>query len=152
MELYYDQLPDEVLSTDFLACHASPPSRRVNLEMLINATENQGLMEQLIHNRIKRPIYPGGYALRDVKRFRSGLGLEPNLPFIVSHNPLTETETLWLNAGNIENHHIVFSANLHLIGVFTRIDNGMIPLSYNTEPLLEAINALPDMMKNGQQF
>ena len=111
--------------------------------MLINATENQGLMEQLIHNRIRRPNYPGGYTPRDVKRFRSGLGFKSNFPFIVAHNPLTETETLWLNVGNIENHHIVFSANLHSIGVFTRIGDGMIPLSYRTEPLLEAINALP---------
>ena len=150
MDLYYDQLPYVVLAKDFLACHASPPSRKVNLEMLINTTENQGLMEQLIHNRIKRPSYPGGYTPRDVNRFRSGLGLESNFPFIVAHNPLTETETLWLNVGNIENHHIVFSANLHSIGVFTRIGDGMIPLSYNTEPLLEAINALPEMMENDQ--
>ena len=152
MDLYYDQLPYVVIAKDFLACHASPPSHKVNLEMLVNANEQQDLIEQLIHNRVKRPIYLGGYTPRDVKRFRSGLGLEPNFPFIVGHNPLTETETLWLNVGNIENHHIVFSANLHSIGVFTRIGDWMIPLLYNSEPLLEAINALPEMIKNGQQF
>jgi hypothetical protein len=145
MERYYDQLPYVVLAKDFLACHASPPSRRVNLEMLINANEHQGLMEQLIHNRVKRSGYPGGYTSKDVKRFRKGLGLDPNFTFIVGHNPLNETETLWLNAGDIVNHHIVYSAHLHSIGVFTRIGDGMIPLSYSTEPLLEAINALPDM-------
>ncbi|MCP4150116.1 MAG: metallophosphoesterase, partial [bacterium] len=75
------------------------------------------------------------------KRFRKGMSLEPNFPFIVGHNPITETETLWLNVGKIENHHIVFSAKLHSIGVFTRIGDGMLPLLYKTEPLLEAINA-----------
>jgi len=144
MDRYYDQLPYVVLAKDFLACHASPPSRKVKLEMLINANEHEGLIEQLIHNRVKRSGYPGGYTSKDVKRFRKGLGLGPNFPFIVAHNPLNETGTLWLNAGDIENHHIVFSANLHSISVFTRIGDGMIPLLYNTEPLLEVINALPE--------
>ncbi len=142
MDLYYDQLPYLVLAKDFLACHASPPSRNVNLERLIDASEDQGLTEQLIQNRIKQPRYPGGYTSSDVKRFRKGMSLEPNFPFIVGHNPITETETLWLNVGKIENHHIVFSAKLHSIGVFTRIGDGMLPLLYKTEPLLEAINAL----------
>jgi hypothetical protein len=145
MDRYYDQLPYVVLAKDFLACHASPPSRKVNPEMLIDANEQPGLMEQLIHNRVKRLGYPGGYTSKDVKRFRKGLGLEPNFTFIVGHNPLNETETLWLNAGDIENHHILYGAGLHAISVFTRIGAGMIPLSYNTEPLLEIINALPDM-------
>jgi hypothetical protein len=79
-----------------------------------------------------------------VKRFRKGLGLGPNFPFIVGHNPLNETETLWLNAGDIVNHHIVYGAGLYSVGVFTRIGDGIIPLSYNTEPLLEVINALPE--------
>ena len=145
MDRYYDQSPYVVLAKDFLACHASPPSCKVKLEMLIKANEHRGLMDQLIHNRVKRSGYPGGYTSKDVKRFRKGLGLDPNIPFIVGHNPLSETETLWLNAGDIMNHHIVYSAHLHSIGVFTRIGDGMIPLSYKTEPLLEAINALPDM-------
>jgi hypothetical protein len=144
MDRYYDQLPYVVLAKDFLACHASPPSRRVKLEMLIDANEHPGLMEQFIHNRVKRPGYPGGYTSKDVKRFRKGLGLDPNFTFIVGHNPLNETETLWLNAGDIENHHIIYGAGLHSVGVFTRIGDGMIPLSYNTEPLLEVINTLPE--------
>ncbi|MDM8556434.1 metallophosphoesterase [Desulfococcaceae bacterium HSG7] len=142
MELYYDQLPYLVLTKDFFACHASPPSRNVNLEKLIDASEDQGLTEQLIQNRVKQPRYPGGYTPRDVKRFRKGLGLEPNFPFIVAHNPLTDTETLWLNVGKIENHHIIFSAKPHSIGVFTRISDGVFPLLYKTEPLLETISAL----------
>ena len=145
MDRYYDQSPYVVLAKDFLACHASPPSCKVKLEMLIKANEHRGLMDQLIHNRVKRSGYPGGYTSKDVKRFRKGLGLDPNIPFIVGHNPLSETETLWLNAGDIMNHHIVYSAHLHSIGVFTRIGDGMVPLSYKTEPLLEAINALPDI-------
>jgi hypothetical protein len=144
MDRYYGQLPLVVVTRDFLACHASPPFRRVNLEMLINAHENPALIEQLILNRLKRPIYPGGYTRRDVKRFRDGLGLQPELPFIVGHNPLTEGETLWMNAGNIENHHIVFSARPDFIGVFTRVAGKMIPLCYPTEPVRDIINTLPE--------
>ncbi len=148
MDRYYDQLPYVVLAKDFLACHASPPSRKVNLDMLINANENQGLIEQLIHNRVKRSGYPGGYTSKDVKRFRKGLGLGPNFTFIVGHNPLNDTETFWLNIGDIENHHIIYSAGPHSVGVFTRVGNGIIPLSYNAEPLLEVINAIPDIEEN----
>jgi hypothetical protein len=145
MDRYYDQLAYVVLAKDFLACHASPPSRKVNLDMLINAHEHRGLIEQLIHNRVKRSGYPGGYTAKDVKRFRKGLGLGPNFTFIVGHNPLDDRETFWLNAGDIENHHIIYGANLDAIGVFNRIGDGIIPLSYKTEPLSEIINALPDM-------
>jgi predicted phosphodiesterase len=152
MDRYYKQLPYLVLAKDFLACHASPPSRKVKLEMLINANEHQGLMEQLIHNRVKRSGYPGGYTSKDVNRFRRGLGLGPNFTFIVGHNPLDETETLWLNAGDIKNHHILYGASLHSIGVFTRIGDGIIPLSYKTERLLEATNALPDLKKQRTGF
>ena len=144
MDLYYEQLPLVVVTGDFLACHAAPPFRKVNLEALINANENPALIEQLILNRLKRPIYPGGYTRRDVKRFRDGLGLQPELPFIVGHNPLTEEETLWMNAGNIENHHIVYSARPDRVGLFTRVAGKMIPLVYPTGPARDAINALPE--------
>jgi hypothetical protein len=144
MDRYYDQLPLVVIAKDFLACHASPPFRRVNLKMLINAQEDPALIEQLILNRLKRPIYPGGYTGRDVRRFRNRLGLPPELPFIVGHNPLTERETLWMNAGNIENHHIVYSARPDSVGVFTRVAGKMIPLCYPTEPVRDIINALPE--------
>jgi len=144
MDRYYDQLPLVVVARDFLACHASPPFRRVNLEMLINAHDDPVLIEQLIFNRLKRPIYPGGYTRRDVKRFRDRLGLQPELPFIVGHNPLTEAETLWMNAGNIENHHIVFSARTDFIGMFTRVAGKMTPLCYPAAPVGDIINALPD--------
>lgn len=144
MDRYYDQLPLVVVTKELLACHASPPFRRVNLETLINAHEDPSLIEQLILNRLKRPIYPGGYTRRDVKRFRDGLGLQSELPFIVGHNPLTERETLWMNAGNIENHHIVFSAKPDFIGVFTRVGGKMIPLCYPVEPVRDIINTLPE--------
>ncbi len=143
LDRYYDQLPLVVVTKDFLACHASPPFHRVSMEMLIDAHEEPALIEQLILNRLKRPIYPGGYTRRDIKRFRDGLGLQPGLPFIVGHNPLTEKETFWMNAGNIENHHIVFSARPDSIGVFTRVAGKMVPLCYPTEDVRDIINTLP---------
>jgi hypothetical protein len=144
MDRYYDQLPLVAVTKDFLACHASPPFRKLNLEKLIDAHQDSALVEQLILNRLKRPIYPGGYTRRDVKRFRDGLGLQPELPFIVGHNPLTEEKTLWMNVGNIENHHIVYSARPDSVGLFTRVAGKMIPLCYPTGPVLDIINALPE--------
>ena len=144
MDRYYDQLPLVAVTSDFLACHAAPPFRKVNLEKLIDAHEDPVLIEQLILNRLRRPIYPGGYARRDIKRFRNGLGLQPELPFIVGHNPLTEEETLWMNAGDIENHHIVYSARPDSVALFTRVAGKMIPLCYPTGPVRDIINALPE--------
>ena len=65
MDRYYDQLPLVVVTRDFLACHASPPFRRVNLEMLINAHDRPGLDRAANSQSSKkadlsRRIYPQG--------------------------------------------------------------------------------------------
>ncbi|MCP4697906.1 MAG: metallophosphoesterase [Gammaproteobacteria bacterium] len=146
MKRFYDQIPYVVLSKYFVACHASPPGRKINLEELINANahESPKLVFQLILNRLKRPGYPAGYTESDVKRFRKGLDLKSDIPFIVAHNPLSQSESIWLNVGDIENHHIIFSGKQHCIGVFIRVGKHMVPLLYHTEPLVDMINALDD--------
>ena len=56
--------------------------------------------------------------------------------------PLSPEETLWLDVGNIRNHHIVFSANPHNLSVFVRLGEDLVPLEYPAEPLLDLTNRL----------
>lgn len=147
MDRCYQQLPYVVLARDFIACHAAPPMSKVSLEVLINAAQYPGLIEQLICNRVKRPNYPAGYSRGDVKRLRKGLDLPAEIPFIVGHNPLADGKTLWLDVEGIQNHHIVYSAMTDQLSLFTRIGEHLVPLCYPTERLLSYINALPDSPK-----
>jgi hypothetical protein len=41
---------------------------------------------------------------------RRRLGVDPDTPFVVGHTPLSPDDTLWLDAGGIENHHVLFGA------------------------------------------
>jgi hypothetical protein len=51
-------------------------------------------------------------------------------------------QTLWLNVDAIRNHHVLFSAHPDWVGVFTRVDDTMIPLVYPVDALTPIINAL----------
>jgi hypothetical protein len=42
--------------------------------------------------------------------------------------------------GEVDNHHIVYSAKPDEVGLFTRIDGEMVPLVYPSEPLLGWVN------------
>ncbi|MEA3278850.1 MAG: metallophosphoesterase [Pseudomonadota bacterium] len=142
MERFYDGLPYLVLSDGYVACHAAPIKTKFNLDRLVNIHRHPGLVQELTHNRLRRRTSPAGYTAHDVKHFRETMNLPENTPFFVSHSPLNREDPLWLNAGGIKNHHIVFSANLPWIGVFTRIRGQMVPLSYHREDLVPAVNAL----------
>jgi hypothetical protein len=143
MDRFYDLLPYVALSGDFAACHAAPPKSKVTLDLLINIRRYPGLIVELISNRLYRPNRPAGYTKGDVKRFRKSLKLAPDSELFVGHTPLTRQDTLWLNVGGIENHHVVFSGNTPWIGVFTRVGRRLVPLRYRTERLLPIINGLP---------
>ena len=143
MDRFYELLPYVALSGDFAACHAAPPKSKVTLDLLVNIRKYPGLIVELTCNRLYRANRPGGYTKGDVKRFRKALKLAPESELFVGHTPLTRQETLWLNVGGIENHHVVFSGNMPWIGVFTRIGDRLLPLRYRTEPLLPIINGLP---------
>ncbi len=142
MERFYDGLPYLVLSEGYIACHAAPVKTKFTLEMLINTHEHPGLVGELTRNRLRRRNFPAGYAKGDVRHFLETLGFPEGTPYFVSHSPLTRDETLWLNAGGIKNHHIVFSANRPWIGVVTRIHGHMIPLTYQREELTPIISGL----------
>ena len=142
MKRFYDLLPYVLLSEGYVACHAAPIKTRFNMDMLVNIHRNPGLVRELTQNRLRRRNYVAGYYRSDVKHFRNTLGLPEHTPFLVSHSPLNREDAMWLEAGGIENHHIVFSANTPWIGLFTRVNKQMIPLCYHREDLLSLIDGL----------
>ena len=93
-------------------------------------------MHDLTWNRLKTPLWPAGYGKGQVKRFRKSLELNEGIPFIVAHFPQDRTGTLWLNAGEIPNHHIVYSARTNQAGMFTRVDGVLVPQKWPVRKLL----------------
>jgi hypothetical protein len=91
-------------------------------------------------SRVRTPAFPGGYTRSDVRQFRKGLQVGSEIPLIVAHYPLTKDDTLWLNAGQINQYHIVISSRSDHVGIFTRIDDRMVPQIYPAEPLLDWLN------------
>jgi hypothetical protein len=135
MNQFYDSLPYLIISSDFVACHAAPIKTRFNRNMLINIYKYPQLVRELTRNRLRRRNFPAGYARGDVKHFLNTLNLSQGAQFLVSHSPLNREDPLWREAGGIENHHIVFSANIPWVGVFTRVHGRLVPLSYRRENL-----------------
>ena len=109
---------------------------------LINTGDQPKLRHQLTHVRLRKPNSPSGYGSGDIKRLRKQLGVEPDTPFVVGHTPLSPDKTLWMNAGGIEHHHVLFGANQETIGVITRPGDHLVPLTYPVEPLLPVYNRL----------
>ena len=133
-------LPYVVKTGDFIATHAGPPRTRGTLQELIDVRDHPELAWQLTWNRLQRPSRPAGYTKKDVKAFRKLLGVEKGTPLIVSHTPLSYDGTLWMNAGEIKNHHVVYSANQDRLGVFIRVGREMVPLEYPAEHILDFAN------------
>ena len=139
IEQFFELLPYVVQSSHFIACHGGPPRRDYSLQDLINIAEHPELKHAITWNRIKSQRDAFGYRKKDIKRFRKILGVEKKTPFIVAHNPMSLTESFWLDAGDIRNHHIVYSAHPNNLAVFTRIGKYMLPFDYPTEPLISAL-------------
>lgn len=142
MSRLYDVLPYVALSRRFVACHAGAPTRKISRDMLINIRQHAALEKEITHVRLQRPNSPSGYNARDVKRMRSTLDLDAQTPLIVGHTPLSCDDTMWLNAGGIDNHHVVFGANPDWVGTITLVGKRLIPLRYPAEPLLPILNRL----------
>ena len=142
MREFYGLLPYVVISPDFLACHAAAPKTKVSKKMLVNIHQHPELIPQLISNRLQRANRPQGYSRGDVRHFRKRLNLDPETPFIVGHTPIDREKTLWQNVDGIDNHHVLFSANPLLVGVFTRLGETMLPLTYPVDELTPILNAL----------
>ncbi len=142
MSRFYRRSPYCVVSKYFIGCHAGPIKGKVTREQIIQLHDYPRQMKELIWNRLRRPNHPVGYTRHDVARFRRGLKLAPETPFIVAHNPLSREETIWENVDGIENHHIVFSGLRDQVGLFFQIKGQMVPLIYKAEPLLGLVNRL----------
>ncbi|MEA3278849.1 MAG: metallophosphoesterase [Pseudomonadota bacterium] len=142
MARFYDSLPYVALSRRFIACHAGPPTCKVSRDMLINIRQHPKLEREITHVRLQKPNSPSGYNRGDVKRLRARLELDPETPFIVGHTPLSIDDTLWLNAGGIPHHHVLFGANPDWVGVITQVGKRLLPLRYPAEPLLQVFNRL----------
>lgn len=140
LELFYSRLPLVAISKHFVACHAGPTRRKISREILVNVRRHPKILRELTWTRVKTPRFPAGYTRADARRFRKGLGLSEDVPFIVAHYPLTREATVWLNIRGIPQHHIVFSALPDQVGVFTRIENDMLAQIYPAESLREWAN------------
>jgi hypothetical protein len=142
MQRLYDLLPYMVVSPQYICCHAGAPTMKATRKDLIHVRDKPKLEHQLTHLRLRKPNSPSGYGAVDVRRLRRRLGVRPDTPFVVGHTPLSPDDTLWLDAGGVENHHVLFGANPNRIGVLTRPGNKLVPLTYPTEPLLTVYNRL----------
>lgn len=135
MSRLYERLPYLATSPRFLTCHAGPPTSSVSRHMLINIRDNPRLARELTQVRLRKPSSPAGYGPADVKRLRKTLGLEPYVPLVVGHTPLSCDDTLWLEAGGIPFHHILSGAHPEWIGFIAIAGERFMPLRYPVEPL-----------------
>ena len=140
LELFYQQSPLLVLSADFIACHAGPTRRKISRQILVDAHQFPDIVHDMTWNRIRTKAFPGGYTPGDVRQFRKGLEVGSEIPFFVGHHPFTQDDTLWLNVGRINQHHIVFSARSDRVAIFTRIDDKMVPQIFPVEALVGWLN------------
>jgi hypothetical protein len=142
MQRLYGVLPYVAVSPQYVCCHAGPPTMKVSRTDLIHVRDKPKLEHQLTHLRLRKPNSPTGYGAADVHRLCRRLGVPSDTPLVVGHTPLSPADTVWPNAGGIANHHVLFGANPQKVGVITRTGNGLLPLTYPTEPLLPVYNRL----------
>jgi hypothetical protein len=137
LETFYQLSPLLVLAKDFVACHAGPARRKISRQLLVDVHQFPDIVHDMTWNRIRTAAFPAGYTRGDVRQFRKGLEVNSDTPFIVGHHPCSVDETLWLNVGQTPHHHVVVSSRLDRVGIFTRVDDAMVPQIYPVEPLTQ---------------
>lgn len=142
MQRFYDISALVMKSTACAACHAAPPRKRLSRAEIIALREYPHTVKEILTNRLRRSHYLAGYDKKDVKRFRTSLGLPKKAALVVGHTPLDPFASFWKNAGNIKGHHIIYSGHLDGPSLFMQIRGKMIPLTYPAEPLLKIINEM----------
>jgi len=140
LELFYQLSPLLILSKDFIACHAGPARRKISRQILVEIHQFPDIIHDMTWNRIRTPAFPAGYTRGDVRLFRKGLEVDSDTPFIVGHHPCSIDETLWLNVGQINQHHVVVSSRSNHVGIFVGIDGKMVPQIYPVEALTTWLN------------
>lgn len=142
MRDFYDRLPYVAVSPRFVCCHAGAPTMKASKSDLIHVRDKPKLQRQLTNVQLRKPNSSSGYSASDIKRLCKAFGVSPNTPFIVGHRPLSAGDTLWLDAAGVPNHHVLFGADPHKIGVLALSNGKLLPLTYPTEPLREVYNRL----------
>ena len=142
MQLLYDHLPYIACNDFFYSCHAAPPIKKVTFEELVNIHNNPALCKEITSNRLKRAHYINGYNKKDVRRFRKTLGMAKGTHFIVGHTPLDPFKSYWGNAGNIKNHHILYSGHQEGAQAIMIEEKNLIPLSFPHEPVTKVLEKL----------
>jgi len=140
LELFYQQSPLLVIAKDFIACHAGPARRKVSRKTLVEAHQFPDIVHDMTWSRVRAAAFPAGYTRSDVRQFRKGLEVDSETPFIVGHHPCSIDETLWLNVGQINQHHVVISSRPDRVAIFTGLDGKMVPQIYPVEALSTWLN------------
>ncbi|MEZ5931142.1 MAG: metallophosphoesterase [Alphaproteobacteria bacterium] len=118
VEALFDSLAYVVQGNGFAACHGAPVRSAVDRRTLVNIRRYPGLRHEIVWNRLRQSSRPAGYGKGSVKRFRRTLDLPKHAPVIVGHTPMSRKDTIWMNVGDIQGHHIVYSAHAHRLAVF----------------------------------
>ncbi|MBK1649320.1 metallophosphoesterase [Rhabdochromatium marinum] len=142
MQRLYNRLPYLAFSSHYICCHAGAPTMKYSRADLLNACRKPKLQAQLTRLRPRNSNKLDGYAFNDVRRLRKHLHVPADTPFIVGHTLRSSDETVWRDAGGVENHFVLFGANPHKVGVLTRIGGQLLPLTYPVEPLWPVYNRL----------
>jgi hypothetical protein len=140
LQLFYQHSPLLVLSKYFIACHAGPARRKVSRQVLVDAHQFPDIVHDMTWSRVRTTAFPAGYTRSDVRQFRKGLEVGSNTPFIVGHHPCSIDETLWLNVGHINQHHVIISSRPDRVGMFTCFDGQMVPQVHPVEALTTWLN------------
>ncbi|MEN8175761.1 MAG: metallophosphoesterase [Pseudomonadota bacterium] len=143
MRIFYEALPLVAVSPGFAACHAGPPRKPVRRDDLVDVSKNPELAREIVWTRVRAPGNPAGYSRAHVRRFRNTLGLKDPAPLVVAHNPLSASDTLWLDAAGIPHHHVLYSARRHEVGALVGIKGRWIPMVLRAEPLTQWVNSVP---------
>ena len=140
LELFYQLSPLLVLAKGVIACHAGPARRKISRQILVDVHQFPDIVHDMTWNRLRTAAFPAGYTRGDVRAFRKGLEVSSETPFIVGHHPCSRDETLWLNVGHINQHHVVVSSRADYVGIFVGIDGKMVPQTYPVEALTTWLN------------
>lgn len=143
IETLFDSLAFIVRNSAFAACHGGPVRTKVDHHTLVNIRRYPGIQYELVWNRLRQSSRPVGYGKGSVKRFRQTLKLSKLAPVIVAHTPLSQIETLWLDVGGIQGHHVVYSAHAHRVGAMVIRDGQATPLEFIPEPMLAFLDDEP---------
>jgi hypothetical protein len=148
VQTLFDSLAFVVEGKGFAAVHGAPVRTTVNRHTLVNIQGLPGIQSELVWNRLRQSNRPAGYGKGSVKRFRHTLGLPTDAAVIVGHTPLSSTETVWMNAGGIMGHHVVFSAHTDRLASMVIVDGVVTPLEYVPEASLEFLNDQENMPRS----